>query len=270
MKKKESRQQSSYTTTVPAVDEAARILLCLAESKMPKMRLTDICNIVGIHKSKGLSILNTLTTFGFVRKDEEGKTYCLGLGLVSLARKVLDRLNVREEAAPFLHELSRKTNSTALFGMIEEKGYAFVVAKQETDHSIGLTTRIGHRFLMTEGAAGKAMFAFLPRQEREELLKKMPLFFHGKESHFDRIRFDFEIAECRKTGYALDLGETFSGINVVAAPVFDSHEALLGSFFIMGTFPVELAEKHGFTVAGTARQFSSYLGADVSVLYERE
>jgi DNA-binding IclR family transcriptional regulator len=270
MKKKEIRPQSSYTTTVPAVDEAARILLCLAESRMPKMRLTDVCNTVGIHKSKGLSILNTLMKFGFVRKDQESKTYCLGLGLVSLSRKVLDRLNVREEATPFLQELSRKTHSTALFGMIEENGFAFILAKQETDHSIGITTRIGHRFLMTEGAAGKAMCAFLPKPEKEELLERNPLLFHGKESHFDKIRFDFEIAECRKTGYALDLGDTFSGINVVAAPVFDSHGALLGSFFIMGTFPADLAEKHGLVVAGTARQFSSYLGADVSVLYERE
>jgi DNA-binding IclR family transcriptional regulator len=99
------------------------------------------------------------------------------------------------------------------------------------------------------------------------LLAEKPLLFHGKESNFDKDKFDFEIAECRKTGYALDLGDSFSGINIIASPVFDSHGALLGSFFIMGTFPAESANEYGLMVAKTAKRFSSYLGADIEILY---
>jgi DNA-binding IclR family transcriptional regulator len=260
-------KQNDYTGLVPAVDQAARILLCLAKSRSSRMTLTEICNSVAIHKSKGYAILNTLMKFGFVRKETEGKTYSLGLGLISLSRKVLDGLNFGEAAAPFLGRLARKTHSTALLGLLDDDEHAFIVAKQEADQNIGLTTRVGHRFMMTEGAAGKAIFAFLPQTERERLLAEKRLRFHGLEERLDRPRLDRELRECRKVGYAVDLGENFAGINIIAAPAFDSHDALLGTMFIMGTFPEKLAAEYGPLVAETAREFSMFLGADVEKIY---
>jgi DNA-binding IclR family transcriptional regulator len=58
--KKEKKTKSEYTGHVPAVDQASRILLSLTKSPSAKVNLTDICKSVGIHKSKGYSILNTL------------------------------------------------------------------------------------------------------------------------------------------------------------------------------------------------------------------
>ena len=79
--------KSGYKPLVPAVEQSSRVLICLGRSPKFKMTLTEICNEVGIHKSKGYSILNTLKQFGFVEKDPQTKTYSLGVGLdVSLAR----------------------------------------------------------------------------------------------------------------------------------------------------------------------------------------
>ena len=47
------RKKSAYKPLVPAVEQVSRILLCLGEGDRFKMRLTDICKQVGIHKSKG-------------------------------------------------------------------------------------------------------------------------------------------------------------------------------------------------------------------------
>jgi DNA-binding IclR family transcriptional regulator len=111
------------------------------------------------------------------------------------------------------------------------------------------------------------MFAFLPAQDRNKLLVGRPLRFYGNESKFDRTRLEREMRECRKTGYAVDLGDGFPGINIIAAPAFDSHGALLGSVFIMGTFPEKHAREYGPLVAETAKQFSAFLGADVDTIY---
>ena len=83
------------------------------------MNLTDICKNVGIHKSKGYSILNTLQKYGLVHKDQLGKTYSLGFGLISLSRRVLDNLNYEEIAGPYLEKLAKQTHSTALLGIID-------------------------------------------------------------------------------------------------------------------------------------------------------
>ena len=120
MDKKKQKTKSEYTGYVPAVDQASRILLSLAKSSSAKVNLTDICKSVNIYKSKGYAILNTLQKYGFVQKDPEGKTYSLGLGLISLSRKVLDNVNYNEIAAPILETLARKTRSTALLGIIRQ------------------------------------------------------------------------------------------------------------------------------------------------------
>jgi DNA-binding IclR family transcriptional regulator len=201
-----------------------------------------------------------------VQKDPEGKTYSLGLGLISLSRKVLDNVNYNEIATPILETVARKTRSTALFGIIDNANI-FIVARQEADQDISVTIRPGYRFHITHGAHGKAITAFLSEDEREKILKQKKLFFYGDISKFDRERLGTELAQCKETGFAFDMGELNPGINVIASPVFDAHGKLIGSMFIMGTFQQSLVEKYGPVVAEAARQCSAMLGADVKEIY---
>jgi len=255
------KEKATYTGLVPAVDQASRVLFCLSRSPSPRMNLTDICKNVGIHKSKGYSILNTLLKFGLVQKDPAGKTYALGLGLISLSRRVLDSLNYSQAAGPFLEALARTTHSTALFGIISDDS-VFVVAKQEAEKHISVTIRVGYRFHLTHGAHGKAIVAFLTREEQERLLAEQKLFFHGPSARLDRRRLKTELARCRERGFAFDMGELNPGINVIASPVFDVDERVIGCIFIMGTFPESLIEEYGSAVGEGARQFSSMLGSE--------
>ena len=249
-----------YTRLVPAVDQAARVLLCLSRNASTSMNLTDICDNVGIYKSKGYSILNTLQKFGFVLKDPATKTYSLGLGLLSLSRKVLDGLDDNKMATPLLETLAARTRSPAFYGILSDENI-FVVAKHEEERTISVTIRVGYRFHMTHGAHGKAIVAFMEEHERERLLQQKKLFFYGHQSKFDRGRLDAELARCRKLGYAFDMGELNPGINVIASPVFDAHECVKGCMFIMGTFSESFTEEYGPMVAEAARRFSSMLGS---------
>jgi DNA-binding IclR family transcriptional regulator len=266
--KSPQKKKSGYLQVVPAVDEAARLLICLSQSPSGKMNLTDICQNLGIYKSKGYSLLNTLQKHGFVKKNPEGKTYSLGIGLIPLSRRVLDSLNYNDLVAPFLETLTRETHSTALFGLVSGKD-TFIVAKREADQNIGITTRVGHRFTLTRGAHGKAIVAFMDTEERRKILKNRELFFHGTPAKLDRKRLQSEFEQCRKLGYALDLGESFPGINILASPVFDSTLSPIGSIFIMGTFPESAVQKYGIIVARCAHQLSARLGANVEQAFMR-
>jgi DNA-binding IclR family transcriptional regulator len=266
LEKKEEETKSKYTGVVPAVDQASRILICLARNPSFKMNLTDICKNVGIHKSKGYSILNTLQQYGLVHKDPLGKTYSLGFGLISLSRKVLDNLNYEAIAGPYLKKLAEQTHSTALLGIIDNANF-FIVAKQEADQTVGVTTRIGHRFSITHGAHGKTIVSFLPDADREKILHHDKLFFHGNASRLNRERLDGEIKRCRQDGYAVDMGELNSGINVIASPLFDSQGSLFGSMFIMGTFSESHIREYAAIVTKIAKQFSDMLGADIEKMY---
>lgn len=253
------RPKPEYSSLVPAVEQASRILLTLAQASSSGMSLTEICAAVGIHKSKGYSILNTLQHFGLAQRSPYAKTYSLGPGLLFLSSKFLENLDMREAAVPFLQDLSRKTNSTAFLALISGS-YVFVVARDEGIQDVGVTIRLGHRFPLAWGAHGKAIAAFLPEGERAKVLTAEKLYFHGRASNFDPSRLDEEMVECRTIGFATDLGDMKQGVRAVASPVFGLGGRLMGSLAVMGTFPEDAANIFGSYVAEAAKELSKSIG----------
>jgi DNA-binding IclR family transcriptional regulator len=260
---KQAKGKSGYKPLAPAVEQAAKLLVRLGRGPEPRMTLTEISREVGIHKSKGYSILNTLMQFGFVEKDLQTKTYSLGPGLLFLSRNLLDRMDIRERVAPFLEELAVDTRSTALLGLISAD-QVFVVAKHEGNQSIGITIRLGHRFHITSGAHGKAIVAFLPDEERKRILSRKRLFFYGDSSRFNKEEFEEEIRGCRASGFSRDLGGLQPGINAVSAPVFGPKGQIVGCLILMGPFPENRVEENGPKTAEMARRISSALGANAA------
>ena len=247
---------------VPSVDQASRILFCLADSKSSHMSLTEICEKVSIHKSKAFSLLLTLQQFKLIQRNVDGKGYSLGPSLVTLSRKVLDNLSAPRLADPILEELARKTKSTAILGLIVDR-HVFVAAKQEGESDIGVTIRIGHRFPLTYGSHGKAIAAFLHPKAFDHLLKGRDLYFHGNPKRFNRVRLQKELVQCRRDGFAVDLGEMMQGINTVAAPVIGIDGTPVGYIVVIGVFASELARKFGPLVAEAGKALSQQLGAEV-------
>lgn len=261
------KRKSVYKPSAPAVEQASRVLLCLGESSQFKMRLTEICQQVGIHKSKGHSILNTLKQFGFVERDPEAKTYSLGPALIFLSRHVLDNLHYPEIVAPFLDHLAKETNGTALFGLIYGE-HLVVIGKSEGYQNIGFSIRLGHRFHITLGAHGKAIVAFMPEADRKKILTRKRVYFHGYETtRLNMKRLREELVRCRQLGYAQDVGEITTGVNFVSAPVFGVQEKIIGCIILIGTFGDSLIQKYGPKTADVAREVSYKLGANVKTLF---
>ncbi len=247
------------------MEQASRVLLCLGEGDRFKMSLTDICKQVGIHKSKGHSILNTLKKFGFVEKDPQAKTYSLGPALIFLSRHILDNLHYTDVVSPFIEDLAKETNGTAIFGLIHGE-HVFVVAKREGNQNIGFTIRLGHRFHITLGAHGKAILTFMPEAHREKLLGMKKLYFYGEPSRLDMKRLKRDLKKCRQLGFAQDMGEITPGVNIVSAPVFGIGEEIVGCVILIGNFPESLIGKYGPRTVDVARQISYKLGADLKTL----
>jgi DNA-binding IclR family transcriptional regulator len=262
------KSKTGHTPLVPAVQQAVQILICLAKGPQFKMRLTDISHQVGIHKSKGYSILNTLKNFGFVEKDPQTKTYSLGPALIFLSGRVLDNMYNQQTVAPFLKSLATETKSTAFFGLIVDKHF-FVMARHEADSGVNITIRLGYKFPITYSAHGKAIVAFLPKDEREKILASEKLWFYGDPSRVNMERLKKELVRSQQVGFAQDLGELDPRYNSVAAPVFGIHEKLVASIFVVGIFDKSLVDQYGYKVAECARKVSYIFGADVEQIDEK-
>lgn len=165
-------------------------------------------------------------------------------------------------AQPFLETLARETGNPVFFGLIAGENI-YVIGKQEGNGDIGITIRLSHRYPLTHGAHGKAIVAFLSESEKQKVLAREKLYFHGDPSRLNRARLEKELARCRKEGFAEDLGELNLNINAVAAPVLASSERPVGVLFLVGLFPKSEAKELGGKVAETAKRISTLLGAEV-------
>jgi DNA-binding IclR family transcriptional regulator len=260
LKNKKKNTNERYVS--PAVEQAARILFCLAGSQSTYMSLTEICAHVGIHKSKAFTILETLQRFGLIRKNIDARGYALGPGLISLSRKVLDDLNTPLLAEPILEELARKAKTTAALGLIADHN-VFVAAKCEGGGPIVITMRVGHRFPLTYGCHGKAIAAFLPEKALKELLKDKKLYFQGDPARLDKDKVLKDIERCRRDWFAEDLEETAPGLNAVASPVLGHNNNPIGYIVLLGLSSADTAHRYGPLAADAAKALSLQLGAKV-------
>lgn len=244
----------------PAVEQASRVLFCLADARSTYMSLTDIHTKVGIHKSKAFSILETLRESGLVRKNSDGKGYMLGPSLVFLSRRVMDLLSPARLAEPVLRDLSRKTRSTAVLWLIDGSN-VFVAAKHEAEDDFSIAMRIGQRLPATYGAHGKMMAALMPEAELAGLLKEKHLYFQSRTGKVRVEQLRRELEDCRRDGVAIDPGEVAPGMHVIASPVFGPRGAPVGFIEIFVLFSPGRVHKLAPSVAEAGKALSRELGA---------
>lgn len=240
----EENNLTKKTYKVPAVEQAIHIMLCLADSGNNPKSLTGIYQEVGIHRSKAFSILNTLNEYGFVKKNPNRKGYVLGPGLLTLTGKMLETLSLPSLVEPVLYELAKKVKATVSLGIISDDN-TYIVAEYLGAPGIGISSPIGYTTPITYGAHGKAIAAFLPEDEVEELIRNKNIYFYGRPEKFDRNKLQEELIECRRSGFSKELGDIQSSMNAVAAPILDQNNYPIGYITIVGFFSEQEANRLG-------------------------
>ncbi len=252
-------QKSKYKSTVPAVEQSLKLLNFLAEHSDTSLTLTEICERLDIHKSKAYTILNTLIGYDFIEKNPRTKTYRLGLGIVHLARNILNNLNIREMVKGPLYQLAMETELTAHYGQIAGSNF-YIIAKEESNTDFGYSMRIGISHDITHGAHGKAVVAFMPEEKRQEILGREYLCFYGDGKSVDMDKLLAELEEARTNGYATDIRVTNPNITAISSPVFEGGGSIVGCIILIGIFPRAKLKSFGKKVTEAAFDISHILG----------
>ncbi|HEX6923549.1 MAG TPA: helix-turn-helix domain-containing protein, partial [Bacillales bacterium] len=93
---------------VKSVDRALAIVKLISSYK--SMGVTEIAREIGINKSAVHRILSTLVKHGFIEKDTNTNHYKLGYTFLEIGSQLLESIDLRSEAQPFLKELEALTN----------------------------------------------------------------------------------------------------------------------------------------------------------------
>ncbi|MGP0100717.1 MAG: IclR family transcriptional regulator, partial [Solirubrobacteraceae bacterium] len=142
---------------VASVARALALLDALRESERD-LGVNELARRIGVSPSTASRLLGTLESAGIVQRDGQGP-FRLGLGLVTLADRVLARLDLRALARPVLVELMERTGETATLSVPGERE-AITVDSVPSQSSVVSMARLGRPSVAHATAVGKVMLAF--------------------------------------------------------------------------------------------------------------
>jgi DNA-binding IclR family transcriptional regulator len=104
----------------------------------------------------------------------------------------------------------------------------------ESPHSFRMASRPGMHRPPNCTALGKVLLAFLPSEQREEILPMLTFERATPRTIANVARFRKELARVAQQGYAMDDQETDMGARCVAAPLFDESGKVVAAISVSG------------------------------------
>jgi DNA-binding IclR family transcriptional regulator len=221
------------THSVPAVERAVSILDMIAKSK-GGLTVSQLARGLGFPKSSAHRIVLTFERCGFLHLDKESGRYRLGLRLFGLANMALNGISLREQAAPFLHQLMEKTGLTVHMAVFEHDE-AVLIEKVQPPGFMKLATWVGKRVDLHCTALGKVLLAYRPEPEIDDLIKRHGLLRHNDNTIGSAGKLKENLALVVKLGYAIDDEEEEIGIRCIGVPIFESESKVVAAISVSGT-----------------------------------
>lgn len=221
--------KSSDTKTIKSDDTLFSILDLLEESG--PMKTTEIANELGRAKSTVHYHLRALENKSFVTKTN-GR-YKLGMRFLELGITVQNRHEIYPMISEHLDELAEETGEQ-VWCTVVENGYGFFLDGSGGEYSVPTDANIGKRMNLHYMGSGKAILAYMDREEVEEIIAK-----HGLESKTQYTITNpndllHELDEIRESGYAVNLQEALQGVHHVGAPILDDNDDPIAGIEVVG------------------------------------
>jgi IclR family transcriptional regulator, KDG regulon repressor len=223
---------------------------------------TEIARQVNLPVGTASGLIYTLKINNYLDQNPINRKYRLGLKLAERAAVLLDQLDLRKVAAPFLEEL-RDWCGESVNLAVRDGNEVVYIERMFGNHSLGIRSELGRRGSLHSTALGKAIFSFLPAAEQQALIVQYKFNPVTPYTITDREVFIKELELINKRGYALDEQENELGGRCVGSPIFDRLSYPIAAISIsvpIQRFPDEDIDKLGKKLINTAEIISMKMG----------
>ena len=217
---------------VKSVSRALDIINIISSNK-DGIGVTGIAEQIDINKSSVHRLLATLVQYGYVEQDKETSRYRLGYKFLEISSKLLESIDLRKEAKPFLQELEKETNEV-IHLVVYDQGEVIYIEKLEGTETLRMHSKVGRRAPMHCTAVGKAILAHLPPNVVHETIERRGLPAHTENTMTKKDELLKELIQVKQKGFALDLEENEYGIRCIAVPIFDHLGKVVAAVSISG------------------------------------
>jgi len=161
----------------------------------------------------------------------------LSYRLLEIVGAQLERVQLPRLARPVLEQLASETRETT-FLAVPSRDEIVYLDKVQTDLQLQLNVELGTRRPMHCTGLGKAILAYLPQAQQEQILSAAtPLRAFTPNTITDPMILRQELERTRERGYSIDREEIIVGVHCIAVPILNHAARPVGAISVAGTTP---------------------------------
>jgi len=253
-------EKNNQQTTVQTVLKALDVLECFVGNHRA-LTIAQIAANCQLSRPTAYRLVTTLARRGYLSTTADGR-YRLGPKVLGLARSLLDYVALPTIARPILAKLAHQVGETVYLGVLDGMEVLYL-DKHETPQSARMYSVVGTRNPLYCTALGKALLAFLPPKEQEELISRLSLIKRARNTRTTRAALLADLELTRSRGYAVDDVENEEGIRCVAAPLLNADHYPIAAISVSGPegrLTIERIASVAPHVCAAAEQIAAQLG----------
>jgi IclR family acetate operon transcriptional repressor len=208
--------------------------------------VSQLARDVEVPVSTAHRLLAGMVPLGFVSFDRERRRYSLGLRAFELGQRVASARRLSDIALPAMRGVTQATGETTLLAVLSGDDVLYV-ERTEGKHLAQIWGAPGVLGSPHYTALGKCLVAFLPEEEREEMLSRLRLEKLTPRTITDPEELREELLLTRERGYATNDEEHEEGVRAVGVPVIGRHGRPAAALSVATlTFRHSMQELEGF------------------------
>jgi len=251
----------TVTAQVQSLTRGLSILEALAKAEAG-ISLTDIAHRVELPPSTTHRLLSTLEKMGYVYQSEELSHWYVGLQAFTVGSGFLANRDFVGQSHVYMRRLMEQSGETANLAILDGTEAVFI-AQVQCREMMRILVKLGSRVPLHASGVGKAIFAALPDEQIDAILKVKGLPRITGNTIVAPETMWAALKVIRHRGYSFDDEEHAPGTRCVAATIYDEYAEPLGAISLAGPssrLPDERIKQLGPIVAHTAEELTRKLG----------
>jgi DNA-binding IclR family transcriptional regulator len=221
---------SQTKSSIQVIDRMMHLIDSLVRHPSPA-NLKQLALETGLHPSTAHRILAVMVENRLVDRIEPG-TYRLGIRLLELGNLVRMRLNVRQEALPFMQALHEEIRETVNLSVRQGDEVVYVERVSSNGQMMRVVQAVGTRAPLHATSVGKVFLAADGVEAAQAYAQRVGLARLTDHTLTDPDILARELEEVRIAGHAIDREEAEKGVSCIAAGIRDAEGQLVAGLSV--------------------------------------
>ena len=194
-----------------------------------RMTLAEVAALTGLSRGTSRRFLLTLQTLGYLASD--GKKFWPTPQVLHLGYSYMAAFGITDAARDVMQAVSETVQEASSLAVLDGDEIVFVV-RVGARRVLGTNIISGTRLPAHCTALGRVLLAGLPDRQLDAVLSRLELTAFTDRTATSLSDLKMKLAEVRRLGYSIDIGEVEIGLSSIALPVRNTAHRVLAAINI--------------------------------------